>query len=173
MYGEIAMFLRLARLRFVIIRVGIYSFLILLFLQILAFYKHSTSPSADQVENRNHIEEIKPVNQYADFDQRRIERIKSVDEQNPSDRHNWTGILLDHYMKKLAVLNRRDAQNDWKVRLQGTRTQQDIFEIYEETMVGKISFDFSRENFRFGFFSGFSTTEILFIDSNLPPAMSV
>lgn len=136
------MFLRLARLRFLIVRICFYSFLIFLLLQLLTYFNNSTK-SVEQVESSENqlgksIDEIKEANQQSASDERRLEQVKLVEQQNSSVTHNWTGILFDHYTKKLTVLNQRDAENNWKSRSKGSRSEQDIFEIYEETMVSKI-----------------------------------
>ena len=166
------MLLRLARLRFVILRCCIYSILILLFLQILGYF-HQKNPPSDELENSEGKFWQKASSEDQSLtDTQRIERIKAIEEQILSDGHNWTNILRENYWKKLLLLNQRDTQNNWKYRLAENpvnKSQQKIFEIHEETLVGGIE-SCSRISLCF---SGFSTTEILFRYSYLSSPMSI
>jgi hypothetical protein len=134
------MFFRFSRLRFIIVRSCIISFIIILFLQIIAYFNHDDI-SFDKPEKLLTIEETfwkKLSNEDKDLsDQQRIQRLKSSKNQFGKEDLNWTNIFYDSYQRKLTKLYERDSKTTLKSHFKETQANisQQFFEIYEETLV--------------------------------------
>jgi len=70
------------------------------------------------------------------------ERIKRIQVIDNKEELNWTGIFFDNYRKKLAIFNERNLKTKYKYQFEENQTNisQEIFEIYEETLVSDIHF---------------------------------
>ncbi len=165
------MILRLSRLRFIVVRSCFISFIIILFLQLLAYFNHDDNhphPSNKLLT----IEQIFWEKIFREDGQlsneERIKRIQVIDNK---EELNWTGIFFDNYRKKLAIFNERNLKTKYKYQFEENQTNisQEIFEIYEETLVSDIPFHLLKI---FGCL-GLSTTEILLLNSYISSSMSL
>jgi len=144
------MYFRLSRIRFIVIRSCFLSFIIILFLQIIAYFNHNTTVSSNQFDEFLTIEQKfwkKISNEDNDLTNReRIKRIELIEKQFEKEELNWTKILFDSYTRKLLKLNERDSKTTLKYHFQDNQQKisQQIFEIYEETLVSYIKLNFSR-----------------------------
>jgi lipopolysaccharide export LptBFGC system permease protein LptF len=138
------MFLRLARLRFVVVRSCFISIIIILFLQFVAFFNHDDFQST----TKNKIDDSLSSNEklfwkkLADEDahiteKQRIKGIQLNQNQTEKTKLNWKNIFSDIYQRKIAILNERDTKTPYKYRnnKHEQNIQQKTFEIFEETPV--------------------------------------
>jgi hypothetical protein len=134
------MFFRLSRIRFIVVRACIISFIVILFLQIIAYFNNDNIP-AHEFDKLLTIEQKfweKLSNEDKELsNHERIQRIKLIQNQFEKEELNWTNIFFDSYRRKLVTLNERDSKTTLKYRFEENQQKisQQIFEIYEETKV--------------------------------------
>ncbi len=143
------MIFRLSRIRFIIIRSCIISFFIILILQILA-YLNNDSTSLNEFDELLPIEQKfwkKLSNEDKELsDNQRIKQIQLIENQFKNEELNWTNIFFNNYKRKLIKINERDSKTTLKYHFQDNQEKisQEIFEIYEETLVNYIQLIFNR-----------------------------
>jgi len=163
------MYLRISRLRLVLVRCCLIFIILLFILELKIFFKN------DVLLNKNPFEILfwEKLNNEDKFltNQQRIEQIELIEKQKEIPQLNWTNIFYDIYRKKIEKLHQRDMKNLYKY--QTTENVQNIsqktFEIFEETPVRNIFL--SKNNSLSS--SGFPTTEILFIKTYISSPMSI
>jgi len=79
-------------------------------------------------------------------DNQRIKQIQLIENQFKNEELNWTNIFFDNYKRKLIKINERDSKTTLKYHFQDNQEKisQEIFEIYEETLVNYIQLIFNR-----------------------------
>ncbi|CAF1484679.1 unnamed protein product [Adineta ricciae] len=70
-------------------------------------------------------------------DQQRIRQIELIKQSNIGSNINWTKVFSDNYRRKLLRLNERESHNMNKYRFRDIQenVSQDIFDVFEETLV--------------------------------------
>lgn len=132
--------IRLSRLRFIIVRSCIISFIIILYLQIVAYYNDNNSPVNEYDElstfEQRFWKKISKEDQDLS-DIQRLDRIKFIENNFEKDKLNWTKIFLDNYYRKLRKINERDSKTILKSHFKDNQKNisQENFQIYEETLV--------------------------------------
>lgn len=129
------MFLRLSRLRFVLIRSCFLSLSIILFLQIVTLFNH------ENITNKTDQEVSLEQSSDKDLtDENRLQQIESIDKQFRTKEFNWTSIFLNNYARKLLKINQRDDQTNYKYRFKENQPKiaQTQFDIFEETLVSNL-----------------------------------
>jgi hypothetical protein len=79
-------------------------------------------------------------------DNQRIKQIQLIENQFKNEELNWTNIFFNNYKRKLIKINERDSKTTLKYHFQDNQEKisQEIFEIYEETLVNYIQLIFNR-----------------------------
>ena len=129
------MIFRLSRLRFIIVRSCFISFIIIVFLQLVAYFNDDNTPrpskkllTTDQILWEKISREDRQLS-----NEQRIEKIKLRD---TGGELNWIEIFFDIYWKKLSIFNERNSKTKYKYSFEIQPTvSQETFEIYEETLV--------------------------------------
>jgi len=131
------MFLRISRLRFVLVRCCFFLIILLFILEIKTFIKN------DILINKNPIEILfwEQLNNQDKFltNEQRIKQIQLIENQRRKHQFNWTNIFYDMYQRKIEKLHQRDLKNTYKYRIIENieNISQETFEIFEETPVKK------------------------------------
>ncbi len=137
------MFFRLFRIRLLIVRSCIISFIIILFLQIVSFFNVDHIPLK---KTKTFKKELKSENLFwkklsdedkALTDQQRVKQIELIKKQTTNNELNWTNAFFESYARKLKILNERDDETIYKHRFKQSQQiiPQNTFEVFEETLV--------------------------------------
>jgi hypothetical protein len=133
------MYLRISRLRFVLVRCCFFVIILLFLLELKTFYKNDIS------SNKNPIEILfwEQLNNQDKFltNEQRIEQIEFIEKLRKKNQLNWTNIFYDIYQRKIEKLHQRDMKNIYKYRIieHTENIPQKTYEIFEETPVRNIS----------------------------------
>jgi len=131
------MFLRISRLRFVLVRCCFFLIILLFILEIKTFIKN------DILLNKNPMEILfwEQLNNQDKFltNEQRIKQIQLIENERKKYQFNWTNIFYDIYQRKIEKLHQRDLKNTYKYRIIENieNISQETFEIFEETPVKK------------------------------------
>ncbi len=132
------MYLRISRLRFVLVRCCFMLIILLFLLEIRIFLKNNN------LSNKNPIE-ISFWKKLSNQDklltnQQRLDEIELTEKQRKKHDLNWTSIFYTIYQRKIQKLHQRDIKNSYKhIAIENTQNiSQKIFEIFEETPVRNI-----------------------------------
>jgi hypothetical protein len=132
------MFLRISRLRFVLVRCCFFLIILLFILEIKTFIKN------DILLNKNPMEILfwEQLNNQDKFltNEQRIKQIQLIENERKKYQFNWTNIFYDIYQRKIEKLHQRDLKNTYKYRIIENieNISQETFEIFEETPVKNI-----------------------------------
>ncbi|CAF1449764.1 unnamed protein product [Rotaria magnacalcarata] len=131
---------RLSRIRFIVVRSCVISFIVILCLQFMESFSNDNSRenSPTVVATSEELFWRKLSNEDKDLtEEQRIKAIESSDRQTIKRELNWTKIFLDNYARKLLKINERDAQTIYKKRIEkyAKTTSQEKYDIFEETLV--------------------------------------
>ncbi|CAF0922723.1 unnamed protein product [Adineta ricciae] len=130
------MYLRISRVRFVIVRVCL---LLIIFLLLLEFRLTFKTPSISAIKNPVEIAFWRKLHNLDRLltDKQKIEQIELLDKQRKRNDLNWTNIFYHVYHKKTNKLYEKDMKNIEKSRWVETEssTLQNTYDIYEETPV--------------------------------------
>jgi hypothetical protein len=132
------MYLRISRLRFVVIRCCFLLIILLFLLEIRIFFNDEISSYKNPMEilfwQKFLLQDKSLTNE------EKIEQIESIDKRRKKNILNWTNIFYDIYQRKLEKLNQRDITNAYKhINIDNSpNISQKIFEIFEETPVRNI-----------------------------------
>ncbi|CAF4493016.1 unnamed protein product, partial [Rotaria magnacalcarata] len=130
---------RLSRIRFIVVRSCVISFIVILCLQFMESFSNDNSRenSPTVVATSEELFWRKLSNEDKDLtEEQRIKAIESSDRQTIKRELNWTKIFLDNYARKLLKINERDAQTIYKKRIEkyAKTTSQEKYDIFEETL---------------------------------------
>ena len=132
------MYLRISRVRFVIVRVCL---LLIIFLLVLEFRLTFKTPSISSSKNPVEIAFWRKLHNLDRLltDKQKIEQIELLDKQRKRNDLNWTNIFYHVYHKKTNKLYEKDMKNIEKSRWveNESSTLQNTYDIYEETPVCK------------------------------------
>ena len=135
-----SMYLRLSRLRLVLLRTGVVLLIGLFLFELQLFFSKERNqflPMNTNAMERSFWSKLIDEDKVLTAEQR-LERIKSISDEKSIAALNWTKMFFDLYQRKIQTLNLRDRTNADKVKQfeDSFPPSQDIFEIYEETPVG-------------------------------------
>ena len=134
------MYLRISRLRFVLVRCCLLVIILLFLLEIRIFFPN------DIYSNKNPMEILFwqkfMMQDKLLTNEQRIEHIDLIQKQRKRNQLNWTNIFYDIYQRKNERLDQRDMTNTYKIITKDTSQNfsQKIYEIFEETPVRKLLF---------------------------------
>ena len=130
---------RLSRLRFIVVRACIISFIIILYLQFVDIFTSDNSHSHDSDEFLTPTQFWKKLsNEDKELtDKQRIKQIELIEKQTKKIDLNWTNIFFDSYSRKLSKLNERNIKTTYKYQFKENQNNisQNTFQIFEETPV--------------------------------------
>lgn len=160
------MYLRISRVRFVIVRACLLLIVFLLLLELRLTFKTSKISSIKNPIELAFWRKLHNLDRLL-TDKQKIEQIELLDKQRKRNDLNWTNIFYYVYHKKTNKLYEKDMKNLEKSRWieAESSTPQNTYEIYEETPVCEIITRKFCVNQHFS--SGFPTTEILLSDADL------
>ncbi|UJR36727.1 hypothetical protein I4U23_029443 [Adineta vaga] len=130
------MYLRLSRLRFVIVRACFLLIILLFILQIRLSFKKKNFSSTKNPFEISFWQKLYNLDKLL-TNQQKIEQIELLYKQRRRNELNWTSIFYNIYRRKTIKLEEKDMKHTEKHRVIETlpSVSQKIFEIYEETPV--------------------------------------
>ena len=146
------MYLRLSRLRLVLLRTGVVFLIVLFLFELRVFFREERNqflPTNINAAERAFWSKLIDEDKLLTSEQR-LEQIRSISEVKTTGLLNWTKTFFDLYQRKIQTLNQRDRTNLYKVKHfenPSSSSAQDVIEIYEETPVGSFRAPANRKSF--------------------------
>ncbi|CAF3778380.1 unnamed protein product [Rotaria socialis] len=130
------MYLRISRLRFVLVRCCFLLIILLFLLEIKIFLFYNDNSSKKSPMEISFWQQLYEQDQLL-TDEQRVKQLESIEQQRMKIEPNWTNIFFNIYRRKLARLDQRDMKTSYKYRTIENRQNflQTTFEIFEETPV--------------------------------------